>query len=105
MKKSGSGDSLSRLVADKSETPCPRGRGLVGNGFPVEHGFRQREVEVLDAGVTYRHFRKDDGIDDEAGHIGGASDRLRRPVEPARILRHDVNEHVGVDQNSAVNRG
>src|ERR1700730_7520178 len=73
-------------------------RGFVRNCFTVEHGFRKRGVEVLDPRIANRGLGINDRIDDEAIAVGGTLDGRRRPCEPTRILRHDVEKNVGVYQ-------
>jgi hypothetical protein len=76
---------------------CEKG-GFVRNRFTVEHGSWKRDVEFFDLRVLNRDRGINDGIDDKAIAVGGAFDGSRRPRKPTRVLRHDVEKDVGVNQ-------
>jgi hypothetical protein len=73
--------------------------GLIRNRLTIEHGSWQGFVEILDMTESNRNLGIDDRVDDKAVSIRCPLNGLSRPSGPMRILRHDVEKHIGVDQD------
>src|SRR6185437_664779 len=72
--------------------------GFVWNGLTIEHGFRERGIEIFDARISNRDFGINNWIDDEAIPVGGMLDGRRGPPKPTRVFRHDIKKDVGINQ-------
>lgn len=70
-----------------------------GNRLTFDRRFRQRRFQVLDTRISDRNLGIDDCVDDKAKAICGIFQRRGRPREPSRVLGHDVEQDVAVDEN------
>ena len=73
--------------------------GAVGDGFPVDDAAGEGGFEVFDAGEVDGDFGVDDGVDDEAGAVGGGGEGGCRPVGPLGVLGHHVEQDVAVNED------